>query len=98
MTRAGTFRGTPVDHVVDVRTMIEFWLGHLDGAVNHPVDVVVDRLTGTAGVERNARILVYCASGARSAAAAAGLRQAGFTRVIDGGGMGAAARDFRAGA
>ena len=31
------FRGHPVDHVIDVRSKLEYWLGHLEGAVCIPV-------------------------------------------------------------
>ncbi len=90
------FRNLPVDHVIDVRSKLEFWLGHLPGAVNVPVERLPGGLDGIAGLTRQSRILVYCASGARSAAAAATLRHAGFERVTDGGGLAEATREFRA--
>lgn len=97
-TRAGrpTFRGRPVDHVIDVRSKIEFWLGHLDGAVCIPVGTIATELPARAEIARDSRILVYCASGARSAQAAAQLTALGYRHVVDGGGMGAAASEFRA--
>lgn len=88
------FRNLPVDVVVDVRSKLEFWLGHLPGAVCVPVDRLPQGLADLPGVTTKSRILVYCASGARSAAAASGLRAAGYQRVTDGGGIGAAKRDF----
>lgn len=88
------FKDLPVDHVVDVRTKLEFWLGHLPGAVNIPVDQLPGGLDALAGLTPQSRILVYCASGARSAQAAAMLRHAGYLRVTDGGGLGEARRDF----
>lgn len=88
------FRDLPVDAVVDVRSKLEFWLGHLPGAVCVPVDQLPDGLAGLAGVTKASRILVYCASGARSATAAAALRRGGYHRVTDGGGIGEARRDF----
>jgi phage shock protein E len=90
-----TFKGAPIDLVVDVRTKIEFWTGHLSGAVCVPVSQMPGGLTGRAGVRPESRILVYCASGARSAAAAAQLRAAGFRHVVDGGGIGSAREHFR---
>jgi len=90
-----TFRNTPVDAVIDVRSMLEFWMGHLDGAKNVPVDKLPGGLDGL-GLSKQSRILVYCASGGRSAHAAAALRQAGYTRVVDGGGMAQASQDYRA--
>ncbi|MCE9602344.1 MAG: rhodanese-like domain-containing protein [Gemmatimonadetes bacterium] len=88
------FRDLPVDAVVDVRSKLEFWLGHLPGAVCVPVDQLPDGLADHAGITKASRILVYCASGARSASAAAALRRAGYARVTDGGGIGEARRDF----
>lgn len=91
-----SFRGRPQDLVVDVRTRLEFWMGHLEGAENVPVDVVADRLTARADLDRGAHILVYCASGARSALAAEMLRSRGFRNVTDGGGIGDARAHFKA--
>jgi rhodanese-related sulfurtransferase len=88
------FRGQPVDIVVDVRSRIEFWTGHLPGAVCVPVGHLPDGLARRAGVTPSSRILVYCSAGARSAAAAAQLRTAGYTNVIDGGAMADAREGF----
>lgn len=90
-----TYRNTPVDAVIDVRSMLEFWLGHLEGAKNVPVDRIPEGLEGM-NLTKQSRILVYCASGGRSAQAAAMLKQAGYTRVVDGGGMSQASQDYRA--
>lgn len=81
------FRGAPVDIVVDVRSHVEFWLGHLPGAVCIPVQTIPDALTRRDDCSPQSRILVYCASGARSAAAAQQLRAVGYTNVVDGGGI-----------
>ena len=91
-----SYRSKPVDLVLDVRSRLEFFLGHLDSAVNIPVDRLPDGLEGREGVSSETRILLYCASGNRSAAAAAALKSAGYTRVTDGGGMAAARSEYRA--
>ncbi len=69
--------------VIDVRTPAEFDEGHVEGAVN--IDVTApdfdDRLA-------EASYVVYCRSGSRSADAVARMRDAGFTDVVDGGGLG----------
>ena len=88
------FRDLPVDAVVDVRSKLEFWLGHLPGAVCVPVDQLPHGLADLQGVTTKSRILVYCASGARSAAAASMLMAAGYQRVTDGGGIGDTMREF----
>lgn len=69
--------------LVDVRSENEFGSGHAQGARNIPVQVLASRLEEIPG---DRPVVVYCASGARSAAAAQFLTQAGYT-VYDGGGF-----------
>jgi rhodanese-related sulfurtransferase len=85
------FSGRPIDVVIDVRSRLEFWFGHLDGATCIPVGAIVSRLEQHPTIDRETRILLYCASGARSAAAAETLRVLGYLHVTDGGAMSAAA-------
>ena len=80
--------------VVDVRTKVEFWLGHLPGAVCIPGDQLPDALDRHPGISRSSRILVYCGSGARSATAASSLRSAGYANVVDAGGIAEAREHF----
>lgn len=96
MSAAATpkFRGKPLDAVIDVRSKLEHWMGNLPGSVCVPVDRLPDGLHGIPGIGKESRILVYCASGTRSAAAAAQLKAAGYTRVVDGGGIADARREF----
>lgn len=93
----GTYRGERIDLVIDVRSRLEFWLGHLDGAVCIPVSSIASRMAAHPAASRDVRVLVYCASGARSAAAASQLRAMGFRRVTDAGGIGEASRHYVAG-
>ena len=88
------FRGAPVDVVVDVRTKLEYWMGHLPGAINIPVEQITEGMAGRADILPTTRILVYCAGGKRSAAAAEQLRAAGYRHVVDGGAMTEARADF----
>lgn len=62
--------------LLDVRTPAEFEEGHVDGALNIPVQVLAQRL---ADVPRDQPVVVYCRSGARSAAASEVLTEAGYT-------------------
>jgi rhodanese-related sulfurtransferase len=87
-----------VDVVIDVRSRLEFWLRHLEGAICVPVDVLPDRVGTTPTLTADAHVMVYCASGARSAMAAGQLRALGFRRVTDAGGFAEAARHYVAGA
>ncbi len=72
--------------VLDVRTKREFQGGHYEGAINIPVQELESRL-GELTDKRRARV-VYCASGMRSAQAVKILTKAGFSEVIDAGGLG----------
>jgi phage shock protein E len=71
--------------LLDVRTPGEFASGHLPGALNVPVGELGGRLEGLGPKER--AIVVYCASGVRSAAAAGMLERAGFAKVRNLGAM-----------
>ena len=95
VSRAPRFRGAPVDLVVDVRSKLEYWMGHLPGAVCIPGERLLEALADRADVNRSSRILVYCASGGRSSSAAEQLRAAGYGNVVDGGGMAAAYEHFQ---
>ncbi len=71
--------------IIDVRTTEEFKEEHYPNALNIPVDQIRQRLTEFG--EKNTPIVVYCASGARSAFAARMLKSAGYTDVINAGGL-----------
>lgn len=70
--------------LVDVRTPAEYAAGHIDGAINIPVDQLSKRL---GEIPKDEAVVVYCHSGSRSAAAARTLESAGYARVEDIGGM-----------
>lgn len=72
--------------LVDVRTKDEFSSGHLDRALNIPVGELERRLPELEGDKRGP-VVVYCASGLRSASAKRILLRAGFEDVHDLGGM-----------
>lgn len=71
--------------LIDVRTPGEFESGHIDGAINIPVQELGGRL---AELDKAQATVVYCASGARSASAMGMLKDAGFAQVYNGGGIG----------
>ena len=76
---AGTAGPRPV--VVDVREQHEFEEGHIPGAVHVPRGHLESRIEG-ASADRSAPIVLYCASGNRSALAADTLeRQLGYENV-----------------
>ena len=71
--------------LVDVRTPAEYAAGHIEGAVNVPVDTVEGSDLGA----KDQPIVVYCASGKRSSRAAAALRTKGYAKLYDLGPMSA---------
>ncbi len=71
--------------LLDVRTPQEFTAGHIQGAVNIPIAELERRLSEVGPKETP--VVVYCASGARSAAATRLLRGKGWQQVMDLGGM-----------
>ncbi len=73
--------------LVDVRSPAEFASGHIEGAINVPVDQVASRVDAIGPADK--AVVVYCRSGGRSAAATATLKAKGRTRVFDLGPMSA---------
>jgi phage shock protein E len=69
--------------VVDVRTPMEFAQGHINGAVNIPVQELSRRLEEFGAKDRD--IVLYCRSGNRSSQARQMLVREGFTAVHDAG-------------
>ncbi len=72
--------------LVDVRTPAEYASGHIDGARNIPVHEIAAR---SKELPKGKPVVVYCASGMRSAVAASSLRRAGFAKVMNMGPMSA---------
>ncbi len=64
--------------VVDVRTAGEFQLGHIDGAINVPLDQLSSQAESW---DRKATYVVYCATGARSATAVETMKSMGFENI-----------------
>jgi len=71
--------------IVDVRTASEYANSHYEGAINIPVDVISSKLAKIGAQDKP--VIVYCASGSRSAAAANTLKAAGYTNVVNAGGI-----------
>jgi len=72
--------------VIDTRTIDEFSQGHIEGALNIPYNAIVAKI-GAHTEDKSRQIIVYCHSGARSGAAKRALVHAGYTNVINGGGL-----------
>ncbi len=74
--------------VIDVRTPEEFEDGAYPDAINIPLDELMEHLDEL-GKNSAREIIVYCASGARSAYAQRMLMQVGYSNVKNGGGISA---------
>ena len=71
--------------IIDVRSPDEFADGYYPGAKNIPVNALAGRL-GDVG-PKNKPVVVYCASGGRSALAQQILKTNGFVDVTNAGGL-----------
>lgn len=71
--------------LVDVRTPGEHGAGHIEGSLNVPVQELASRIAELG--DKGKPIVVYCASGVRSASAVGVLKRAGFAEVHDLGAM-----------
>ncbi|MDP3277150.1 MAG: rhodanese-like domain-containing protein [Deltaproteobacteria bacterium] len=71
--------------LVDVRSPGEFASGHLEGAINVPVQELGQRMGELE--PKSAPIVIYCLSGTRSAQASRMLKSAGFAQVHNLGAM-----------
>lgn len=69
--------------LVDVRSKNEFASGSVKGAVNIPLDQLSNQLSK---FKNKKNIVVFCASGMRSASAKNVLNRNGFDQVTNGGG------------
>ena len=71
--------------LLDVRTSAEFASGHIDGALNIPLQELEGRMDELE--PRDQPIVVYCRSGQRSRQASRLLKSAGYAAVSDLGAM-----------
>ncbi|MFM6952648.1 MAG: rhodanese-like domain-containing protein [Bacteroidota bacterium] len=71
--------------VIDVRSSWEFADGHVDGALNIPLEEIPGRVAEIQALKQP--LVVYCRSGNRSGMAQGFLAQAGLAEVYNGGGL-----------
>ena len=72
--------------IIDVRTVDEYQQEHVRQSVNIPYDEIAGRIAVFAP-DRDARIVLYCRSGRRSAIAEQTLRQLGYRQIENQGGL-----------
>ena len=71
---------------IDVRSADEYASGHVEGASNIPYTEITARISEVTG-DKDDLIYVYCRSGRRSGIAKQALMEAGYTNVINLGGL-----------
>jgi phage shock protein E len=76
--------------VIDVRSPGEYASGHLQGAVNLPLDRFAQEI-GRVAPDKSVPVMMYCLSGARSGGACRLMQQLGYRQVINGGSVSVAA-------
>jgi phage shock protein E len=76
--------------LIDVRSTDEFNSGHIEGAVNLPLDRIQRDIAGVVPDEATP-MLLYCRSGARSGRACEIVSQLGYATTRNGGGIGSLA-------
>jgi rhodanese-related sulfurtransferase len=67
--------------ILDVRETEEWDAGHIPGAKHIPRGYLESRVEGVVGNDRSQRVIIYCASGQRSALAANTLSRCWATRT-----------------
>ncbi|GHU49132.1 hypothetical protein FACS1894127_1590 [Clostridia bacterium] len=74
--------------LIDVRSKEEFDTGYIPGSICVPLPDIIDNLAGTdISPDKNTLIIVYCQKGSRSLKAYTALKEAGYTRVFNLGGI-----------
>lgn len=70
-----------VDHVVDVRTRLEWNMGHYRGAKHVPRLALSQELLNKKKIKKNDVIIVYCNTGQRARMAAEHMKRLGYKKV-----------------
>jgi len=71
--------------IIDVRSPDEYADGFYKGAINIPVNILPNKMDSLGS--KDTPIIVYCASGSRSAVAMSMLKASGFKDVTNAGGL-----------
>ncbi len=72
--------------IIDVRNAAEFKQGHIENAINIPMDIVSNEIE-KAVPNKDQKIFVNCLSGGRSKASCSLIEAKGYTNVFDIGGV-----------
>ena len=67
--------------LIDVRSIVEYQEGHINGAESYPVTTILNDIEEE--YDKDTYLIVYCRSGSRSKTAAQGLIELGYKNVYD---------------
>jgi len=67
--------------LIDVRSVVEYQEGHINGAKSYPVTTILNDIETE--YDKDTYLIVYCRSGSRSKTAAQGLIELGYKNVYD---------------
>lgn len=70
--------------VIDVREPIEYKLGHVKGAINISPGELMGGTNKLDEIPKDAEIILYCRSGARSNVSMNIMKQMGYTNLVNG--------------
>jgi len=70
--------------IIDVREPEEFFIDHVEGAVNIPPSELMAGSDKLDGVDKDTELILYCVSGSRSNVSANILSSQGFTNIVNG--------------
>ena len=68
--------------VIDVRSMIEWDIGHHKSAVHIPLSKLSDKMLLSKGIKKSDKIVVYCNTGQRARRASDIIRNLGYKNVF----------------
>lgn len=74
------------DVVIDVRTPQEYAAGHVDGAINIEYGAIAQQIS-KAGITKEDKVILYCQTGRRSGVALNTLKDLGFSKAENAGGI-----------
>ena len=70
--------------IIDVREPSEYESGHVENAINIPIDYLLSGDVDWQTVDKTSEVIVYCQSGERAALAIDALKTIGFDDLVNG--------------
>jgi rhodanese-related sulfurtransferase len=81
LVEAHKVKSMNIDHIIDVRTKMEWNMGHYKDAKHIPAQNINETILKKLKISKNDKILVYCNTGQRARKAAEIIRNLGYKNV-----------------